>query len=138
MKKAFKFLIVSFSILTFINASFKEKEQIIGNKVLLIQADSTIKIDGNTGLIIGEGLDLVTAHCTGCHSSKLITQFHTDKKGWLEKIRWMQQKQKLWDLGAAEPIILEYLAKNYPPSEKINRRKNLEITNWYNLKELTK
>ncbi len=134
MKKAFKFLIFSFSILTFINASFKEKEQILGNKVLLIQADSTIKIDSNTGLIIGEGLDLVTAHCTGCHSSKLITQFHTDKNGWLEKIRWMQQKQKLWDLGAAEPIILEYLSKNYPPSEKVNRRKNLEITNWYNLK----
>ncbi len=122
MKKAFKFLIFSFSILTFINASFKEKEQILGNKVLLIQADSTIKIDSNTGLIIGEGLDLVTAHCTGCHSSKLITQFHTDKNGWLEKIRWMQQKQKLWDLGAAEPIILEYLAKNYPPLEKINRK----------------
>ena len=47
----------------------------------------------------------------------------------------MQQKQKLWDLGAAEPIILDYLAKNYPPSEKINKRKNLEITNWYSLKK---
>lgn len=134
MKKAFKFLIFSFCILAFINASFKEKEQKAGNEVPFMPIDSTIKIDGNTGLIIGEGLDLVTAHCTGCHSSKLITQFHTDKKGWLEKIRWMQQKQKLWDLGAAEPIILEYLAKNYPPSEKVNRRKNLEITNWYNLK----
>ena len=134
MKKAFKFLIFSFSILTFINASFKEKEQKVGNEVPFMPIDSTIKIDSNTGLIIGEGLDLVIAHCTGCHSSKLITQFHTDKNGWLEKIRWMQQKQKLWDLGAAEPIILEYLAKNYPPSEKINRRKNLEITNWYNLK----
>lgn len=134
MKKAFKFLIFSFSILTFINASFKEKEKLIGNEVPLVQADSTIKIDSNTGLIIGEGLDLVTAHCTGCHSSKLITQFHTDKNGWLEKIRWMQQKQKLWDLGAAEPIILEYLAKNYPPSDKIIRRGNLEIKNWYELK----
>lgn len=134
MKKALKIIVLCFSIFTFINASFIERKEKIENETPLIQADSTIKIDNNTGLIIAEGLDLVTAHCTGCHSSKLITQFHTDKKGWLEKIRWMQQKQKLWDLGPAEPIILDYLAKNYPPSEKINRRKNLENTNWYSLK----
>lgn len=134
MKKALKIIVLCFSIFTFINASFIERKEKIENETPLIQADSTIKIDNNTGLIIAEGLDLVTAHCTGCHSSKLITQFHTDKKGWLEKIRWMQQKQKLWDLGPAEPIVLDYLAKNYPPSEKINRRKNLENTNWYSLK----
>lgn len=134
MKKALKIIVLCFSVFTFINASFIERREKIENETPLIQADSTIKIDSNTGLIIAEGLDLVTAHCTGCHSSKLITQFHTDKKGWLEKIRWMQQKQKLWDLGPAEPIILDYLAKNYPPSEKINRRKNLENTNWYSLK----
>ncbi len=134
MKKALKIIVLCFSVFTFINASFIERREKIENEKPLIQADSTIKIDNNTGLIIAEGLDLVTAHCTGCHSSKLITQFHTDKKGWLEKIRWMQQKQKLWDLGPAEPIILDYLAKNYPPSEKINRRKNLENTNWYSLK----
>ncbi len=134
MKKALKIIVLCFSVFTFINASFIERREKIENEITLIQADSTIKIDSNTGLIIAEGLDLVTAHCTGCHSSKLITQFHTDKKGWLEKIRWMQQKQKLWDLGPAEPIILDYLAKNYPPSEKINRRKNLENTNWYSLK----
>lgn len=134
MKKALKIIVLCFSVFIFINASFIERREKIENEITLIQADSTIKIDSNTGLIIAEGLDLVTAHCTGCHSSKLITQFHTDKKGWLEKIRWMQQKQKLWDLGPAEPIILDYLAKNYPPSEKINRRKNLENTNWYSLK----
>lgn len=134
MKKALKIIVLCFSVFIFINASFIERREKIENETPLIQADSTIKIDSNTGLIIAEGLDLVTAHCTGCHSSKLITQFHTDKKGWLEKIRWMQQKQKLWDLGPAEPIILDYLAKNYPPSEKINRRKNLENTNWYSLK----
>lgn len=134
MKKALKIIVLCFSVFTFINASFIERREKIENEITLIQADSTIKIDSNTGLIIAEGLDLVTAHCTGCHSSKLISQFHTDKKGWLEKIRWMQQKQKLWDLGPAEPIILDYLAKNYPPSEKINRRKNLENTNWYSLK----
>ena len=97
-------------------------------------ADSTIVLDAATGLIVAEGLDLVTAHCTGCHSSKLITQFHTDRQGWLEKVRLMQQKHKLWDLGEAEPVILDYLAKNYPPTEKVNRRAALKNVDWYKLK----
>ena len=136
MKKTLKFLVLSCSIFIFINASFKK--QVIEQKIQYTQSinkkDSTVKIDVNTGLIVAEGLEVVRANCTGCHSAKLITQFYADKKGWLEKIRWMQQKQKLWDLGDSEPIILDYLAKNYPPSEKVNRRKNLEIVNWYNLK----
>ena len=99
-------------------------------------ADSTIVLDKATGLVVSQGLDLVTAHCTGCHSSKLITQFHTDRKGWLEKIRWMQQKQKLWDLGEAEPVILDYLAKNYPATEKVNRRASLKNIDWYKLNGL--
>lgn len=98
------------------------------------KVDSTAKIDKATGLIIDKNLDLVIAHCTGCHSSKLVTQFHTDREGWLGKIRWMQQKQKLWDLGEAEPQILDYLAKNYPAVEKTNRRAALKNTNWYKLK----
>lgn len=101
----------------------------VSNKTL---ADTT-RYDETTGLIVSEGLNLIIAHCTACHSSKLITQFHTDRNGWLEKIRWMQQKQKLWDLGEAEPKILDYLAKNYPPIEKVNRRANLKSINWYKL-----
>ena len=96
-----------------------------------VKSDSLIKIDESTGLIVSEHLNLVIANCTGCHSSKLITQFHTDRQGWLEKIRWMQQKQKLWDLGESEPKILDYLAKNYPLSEKVNRRAALKNIEWY-------
>jgi hypothetical protein len=98
-----------------------------------IQSDSLVKIDESTGLVVSEHLNLVVANCTGCHSSKLITQFHTDRQGWLEKIRWMQQKQKLWDLGESEPKILDYLSKNYPPSEKVNRRAALKNIEWYKL-----
>ena len=98
-----------------------------------VKSDSLIKIDESTGLIVSEHLNLVIANCTGCHSSKLITQFHTDRQGWLEKIRWMQQKQKLWDLGESEPKILDYLTKNYPPSEKVNRRAALKNIEWYKL-----
>ena len=127
------------SVLLFINATFTNNlNQNSSYSERFIAADSTIKTDSTTGLIVAEGLDLVTAHCTGCHSAKLITQFHTDKKGWLEKIRWMQQKQKLWDLGEAEPVILDYLAKNYPPTNKINRRESLKIANWYNLQKQEK
>ena len=98
-----------------------------------IKPDTLIKFDESTGLIVSEHLDLVIANCTGCHSSKLITQFHTDREGWLEKIRWMQQKQKLWDLGESESKILDYLAKNYPPNEKVNRRAALKNIEWYRL-----
>jgi hypothetical protein len=98
-----------------------------------VTSDSLVKIDESTGLVVSEHLNLVIANCTGCHSSKLITQFHTDRQGWLEKIRWMQQKQKLWDLGESEPKILDYLAKNYPPSEKVNRRAALKGIEWYKL-----
>jgi hypothetical protein len=45
----------------------------------------------------------------------------------------MQQKQKLWDLGESESKILDYLAKNYPPSEKVNRRAALKNIEWYKL-----
>lgn len=134
MKISFKLIVLAASIFLFVRASFKNPHVPEVYSKSTAPADSTIQTDPNTGLKLDQGLDLVIAHCTGCHSSKLITQFHTDRNGWLEKIRWMQQKQKLWDLGTAEPIILDYLAKNYPPSEKINRRKKLEITNWYFLK----
>ncbi|MDZ7935380.1 MAG: hypothetical protein U5M51_10550 [Emticicia sp.] len=117
-----------------ISAGLKQEKSTNGYSANKTAADSTIRLDKATGLVISDGLDLVTAHCTGCHSSKLITQFHTDRKGWLEKIRWMQLKQKLWDLGEAEPKILDYLAKNYPATEKVNRRAALKNIDWYRLK----
>lgn len=130
MKRLYKILILVFGALFLISAGLKQESN-FGKQS---SADSTIVLDKATGLIVSQGLDLVMAHCTGCHSSKLITQFHTDRKGWLEKIRWMQQKQKLWDLGEAEPKILDYLAKNYPPTEKVNRRAALKNIDWYKLK----
>jgi hypothetical protein len=135
MKKKLQGLILCFSIFIFVNATFKNGTTTKPQINSLVHADSTVKIDSTTGLKIAEGLDLVTVHCTGCHSSKLIVQFGADKNGWLEKIRWMQQKQKLWDLGEAEPTILNYLANNYPAKIKVNRRSNLNINTWYKLIE---
>lgn len=134
MKNIYKISLLVFSAAIMISAGLKQ-ENLSNKKVFEVTtADSTLKIDKATGLIVDKGLDIVTAHCTGCHSSKLITQFHTDRAGWLEKIRWMQQKQKLWALGDAEPVILDYLAKNYPASETVNRRAALKGVDWYKLK----
>ena len=132
MKNIHKLSILIVSSFLLISMSLKQEKYkpiTVSNKTI---AD-TIKYDETTGLVVSEGLNLVIAHCTACHSSKLIMQFHTDRQGWLEKIRWMQQKQKLWDLGEAEPKILDYLAKNYPPTEKVNRRANLKTINWHKL-----
>lgn len=85
-----------------------------------------------TGLIYGEGFDIVRGTCTACHSAKLVTQNRATREGWTEMIRWMQAKQGLWDLGANEPVILNYLAKNYAP-EEMGRRPNLDVEaiEWY-------
>lgn len=134
MKHLHKVLLLVICAYFLISASFKQENSKENNFKKQTFADSTIVLDKTTGLVVSDNLDLVIAHCTGCHSSKLITQFHTDRKGWLEKVRWMQQKQKLWDLGEAEPKILDYLAKNYPPTEKVNRRAALKNIDWYKLK----
>lgn len=133
MKHLHKILLLVICASFLISASFKQENSKENNFKKQTFSDSTIVLDKATGLVVSENLDLVIAHCTGCHSSKLITQFHTDRNGWLEKIRWMQQKQKLWDLGEAEPKILDYLAKNYPPTEKVNRRAALKNIDWYKL-----
>jgi hypothetical protein len=94
-------------------------------------------VDGKhvaTGLIADEGLNLVIAHCTGCHSAKLVTQNRFNKEGWTRVIRWMQETQNLWDLGESEEAIVEYLSKHYAP-EFAGRRMPLTEMEWYELKE---
>ncbi|HPG06111.1 MAG: hypothetical protein KDC59_17095 [Saprospiraceae bacterium] len=87
------------------------------------------------GLADGVGYMEVLTNCTGCHSAQLVTQNRGDRARWEQIIRWMQETQGLWDLGEKEPVILDYLASNYPP-EEINRRTNLdpEAIEWYVLK----
>lgn len=99
------------------------------------EIDDDQVVDGihvQTGLIYAEGFDIVRGTCTACHSAKLVTQNRATREGWTEMIRWMQAKQGLWDLGANEPIILNYLATNYAP-EEIGRRANIDVEaiEWY-------
>ncbi|PHI20996.1 hypothetical protein CEQ90_04735 [Lewinellaceae bacterium SD302] len=85
-----------------------------------------------TGLIYAEGYELVKANCTVCHSAKLVTQNRASRQGWAEMIDWMQRTQGLWELGANEPKILDYLAEHYAP-EETGRRANLDVEaiEWY-------
>lgn len=104
---------------------------------LIIQTsveDSRIEngVHVGTGLIAGDDVMLVVQNCTGCHSAKMITQNRATKEGWLSMIKWMQQTQNLWDLGANEEKIINYLAANYPPQKK-GRRARLKNIEWYEL-----
>ena len=99
---------------------------------------STELVDGKdveTGLLAGDGLELVKANCTACHSSSLILQNRFTREGWHSKIEWMQETQGLWDLGGNEAIILDYLAANYAPEAPRGRRVPLTGIEWYKLKD---
>lgn len=96
-------------------------------------ADST---DAATGLAMDPNLPLVKAHCTSCHSPKLILQHRFTRDEWLSKIRWMQRYHKLWNLGESEKIVLDYLAKYYAPNQSAySRREPLRNIKWYKLEK---
>lgn len=97
-----------------------------------VVADSVQK-DPETGLALDASLPLVKGQCTACHSSKLILQSHFDRDKWVERIRWMQRTQKLWDLGESEPAILTYLTTYYGPQKTPfdGRRLPLTTPRWY-------
>lgn len=97
-----------------------------GNKVVEKNAsESTIHeqpaLDDQSGLVKADGFNLVLAHCSACHSPSLITQNAMNRERWLETIRWMQDTQKLWPLGEAEPLILDYLSTWYGPKKSARR-----------------
>ena len=86
----------------------------------------------SSGLIVDEGYELVLNICGSCHSFKLVTQNKGNAEDWRAAIQWMQETQKLWDLGSTEGPIVNYLAKNYGPVES-SRRANLKNIEWYEL-----
>ncbi len=87
-----------------------------------------------TGLKEDEGLMTVVTHCTACHSAQLVIQNRMNEERWNATIRWMQETQNLWDLGENQKVIVDYLVRNYPPTEK-GRRENLKNIEWYELEE---
>lgn len=78
-------------------------------------------MDEASGFIIDDGWKLTNAHCASCHSARLVTQNRMDRDGWQEIIRLMQAEHGLWDLGAAELEIVNYLVLHYGPSRNETR-----------------
>lgn len=114
---------------------FHEEEKTAAPAPLLAEDD--IVKDGvhvATGLVAKDGYETVIANCTNCHAADLITQNRGTKERWTELIHWMQETQGLWDLGANEAIIVDYLSTYYAP-EQHGRRANLTDIQWYELKE---
>ena len=82
---------------------------------LSLQAKEKLSYDPITGFVIAQHYEIVRAHCTACHSAKLVTQNRMTRENWLTTIRWMQKSQGLWPLGVQEPKILDYLESHYSP-----------------------
>jgi mono/diheme cytochrome c family protein len=79
-------------------------------------------LDPFTGLKISGDWELVRNNCIACHSPKLITQQHGSAAQWLDMIRWMQEKQNLWQFDSdTESRIIAYLSENYPPQANLRR-----------------
>ena len=74
----------------------------------------------------------VVNNCTNCHSAKLVTQNRMNAERWNATIKWMQETQNLWELGANQEIIVNYLVANYPAIAK-GRRMSLKDIDWYEL-----
>lgn len=89
---------------------------------------ATREVDAGTGLVIDQHWELVKAHCSGCHSTRLVTQNRGSRETWLKLIRWMQDTQGLWSLDdATEQGILDYLSRHYGPLN-VGRRAPLPQT----------
>ena len=120
----------------------KKNRQDRKNAESVALADDSERVENGihvqTGFVYAEGFDVVRGTCTACHSAKLVTQNRATRDGWKDMIRWMQKTQGLWELGKNEPIILDYLAKHYAPTEVV-RRPGIDIAaiEWYIL-DLTK
>ena len=75
--------------------------------------------DSATGLVVAPGHRLVVAHCTACHSAKIIIQQGLTLDGWGELIEWMQEEQGLWPIDDESlASILNYLATHYSTDRK--------------------
>jgi cytochrome c1 len=146
IKKAEKtaYLAIAFSLLASILLLFTVYDptfSVFGKKEVtpiytdIVEDEDKIEngIHVRTGLIDAEGLMTVVNNCTNCHSAKLVTQNRMNAERWNATIKWMQETQNLWYLGANQEIIVNYLATNYPPVKK-GRRMNLTDINWYEFK----
>ena len=85
-------------------------------------------LDEASGFVIDQGWELTNAHCAACHSARLVTQNRMRRSGWEDSIRLMQAEHGLWDLGEAEPIIIDYLTRHYGIDDNRKRKRKGNIS----------
>ena len=139
-RKIYRFLIIvcTLAIIAAIIIFYKNDNTLKNESYIEISEDDPNRIENGihvrTGLLEAPGLTETVNNCTTCHSAKLVVQNRMSKERWHATIRWMQETQNLWDLGADEEVIVNYLVANYPPNKK-GRRAVLKETDWYELKD---
>ncbi|MEQ9451593.1 MAG: hypothetical protein RJQ07_08405 [Pseudomonadales bacterium] len=83
---------------------------------------------GTTADELAQGELLVKAHCSACHSLRLVTAQRGDARYWTDTIRWMQRTQNLWQIPAQqEQQIIAYLSQTYA-EEQWGRRPQLPLS----------
>lgn len=70
----------------------------------------------------GPGRDDAFYACAGCHAFKLVASQGLSRERWNETISYMTERHGMPKLeGKDREIILNYLAKTYPPKQDQNR-----------------
>ena len=60
--------------------------------------------------------------CTACHGYKLVSNQGMTRDKWDETLTWMTERHGMPKLeGKDRELILNYLAKTYPPKSEQNR-----------------
>lgn len=64
----------------------------------------------------GAGREETFYACTACHNFKLVAAQGLTRAQWDESLDWMTERHKMADIrGPERDLILDYLAKHYPP-----------------------
>jgi hypothetical protein len=129
-------IVLTITVLIFENVDWKEHNY-YNERVSYVESSEEVIENGihlATGLIADDGWQLVRKNCLACHSSKLVIQNRATKEGWEYMIDWMQRTQGLWSLGEDHNQVIEYLSKNYAPTQS-GRRVSLNNIEWYNLED---
>jgi cytochrome c5 len=109
-------VLASFALVVFLLSGCAQEDKPVDQPAAAPVVDGEPELDPVSGLKMTGDWQIVRASCTVCHSAKLVTNQRGTADQWLTMIRWMQDKQNLWQFDeVTEGKIIAYLAENYPP-----------------------
>ena len=83
----------------------------------LVTALAALPILSAQGLPDGPGKDVVDTQCGSCHGLEQVTAHRDTKEGWGSVVDYMVSRGMATTDDEVK-IIIEYLAKNFPPAPK--------------------